>query len=70
MKYAILTLGLIAAGLFIYSVYAFIANPDHFKPVAYAFLGLTVIFFILVIIRKILADREHRDRMDQFRDDR
>ncbi len=60
MKYAILGTGLFAGGLFIYSVYTFAVNPQGFKPVAYSFLGLTIVFFILVFIRKIREDRAFR----------
>ncbi len=65
MKYAILGTGLIAAALFLYSVYVFAVNPHGFKPIAYGFLGFAIVFFILVIIRKVMEDRELRSRTDK-----
>jgi uncharacterized membrane protein len=64
MKYAVLVAGLFAAALFIYSIYLFAVDPDRFKPVAYAFLGISIVFFLLVIIRKVRDDRELRKKLD------
>lgn len=57
MKYAVLSAGVLGALLFLYSVYAFWVHPDQFKTIAYGFLGLAIVFFILVIIKKIQEDR-------------
>jgi hypothetical protein len=62
MKYAILSLGVIAAGFFLWSVYAFALTADNFKIAAYGFLVCAIIFFILIIIRKIMEDKRIRDR--------
>ncbi len=65
MKYAILITGILGAGLFLYSVYAFILQPQHFKSFAYAFLGLAIIFFILVVIKKVIDERAYRKKISQ-----
>lgn len=65
MKYAILGSGAMAAVLFVYSVYVFFASPENFKNVAYGFLGLAILFFILIIVRKIGEDRELKRKMKQ-----
>ena len=57
MKIAILSLGVSGALLFLYSVYAFWVYPEQFKSVAYIFMFLTVVFFILVIIKKIRDEK-------------
>jgi len=62
MKYAILGTGAISAILFIYSIYTFFSQPTMFKTVAYGFLGTAVLFFLLIIIRKLIEDRELRRR--------
>ncbi len=69
MKYAILSTGLIAAALFLYSVYVFAVNPHGFKPVAYGFLGFAIVFFILVVIRKIMEDRALRQKTAEYSKD-
>jgi len=63
MKYAILFTGILGALIFLYSVYAFILQPQQFKPVAYGFLGLAIVFFILVVIKKIRDEREYRKKV-------
>ena len=60
MKYAVLITGILGALLFIYSVYAFWVHPEQFKLIAYGFLSLAIIFFILVIIRKVREERENK----------
>ncbi|HYW97227.1 MAG TPA: hypothetical protein VE870_16665 [Bacteroidales bacterium] len=65
LKYAILGTGAIAAMLFIYSVYVFAVNPENFKTIAYGFLGFTIIFFVLVILRKLKEDRERKMKMKE-----
>ena len=69
MKYAIIGTGVFGAAVFIYSVFAFLATPEQFKSIAVLFLAITVVFFILVIIRKILEDRDWKRKMEQFKDD-
>ncbi len=69
MKYAILATGLIAAAFFIYSVYVFAVNPDMFKAVAYGFLAFTIVFFVLIIIRKIREDKEYKRKTTLFEND-
>ncbi len=69
MKYAIIGTGVMGAAVFIYSVFAFLAAPGQFKSVAVVFLAITVIFFILVIIRKVLDDRELKRKMNHRKDD-
>lgn len=64
MKIAILSLGVSGALLFLYSVYAFWVHTEQFKNVAYIFMFLTVVFFILVIINKI---REEKARNRKIR---
>jgi CHASE2 domain-containing sensor protein len=66
MKYAILISGIIAAVLFLISLYAFLYAWNLFKPVAYAFLSITIIFFILNIIVKSKEERESRRRTGRF----
>ncbi len=58
MKYAVLITGILGALLFLFSIYVFWVHPDQFKMVAYGFLGLAVVFFILVIIRKVKEEKE------------
>jgi hypothetical protein len=65
MKYAILGSGAMAAVLFIYSIYVFFASPENFKNIAYGFLGLAILFFILIIFRKIKEDRELREKTEK-----
>jgi succinate-acetate transporter protein len=65
MKYAILGSGAMAAVLFIYSIYVFFATPENFKSVAYGFLGLAILFFVLIIFRKIKEDRELREKIEK-----
>ena len=65
MKYAVLSLGVAGALLFLYSVYAFWAHPEQFMTIAYIFMFLTVVFFILVIIRKVQEEKKRRKKMDQ-----
>ena len=60
IKYAVLTTGILGALLFLYSVYAFLVHPGQFKLIAYGFLALAIIFFILVIIRKLKEEKEIR----------
>lgn len=69
MKYAILATGLLAAAFFIYSVYIFAVEPTMFKKVAYGFLGFTIIFFVLVIIRKLREDKEYRRKTSLLESD-
>ena len=64
MKYAVFGLGLIAAGLFVYSVYAFWVQPEQFKTVAYIFMFVAAIFFIFVIIRKIQDEKKNRKKIN------
>ncbi len=63
MKYAILVTGILGALVFIFSIYTFAAQPQKFKPVAYAFLGLAIIFFILVVIKKVKEEKEYRKKI-------
>jgi len=63
MKIAITSLGTAGALLFFYSVYAFWVHPEQFKTVAYVFIFLTVVFFILVIIRKMREERELKKKI-------
>ena len=58
MNTAILSLGVSGAGLFLYSIYAFWVHPEQFKTIAFIFMFLTVIFFILVIIKKIKEENK------------
>ncbi|MBE0655060.1 MAG: hypothetical protein IH594_14760 [Bacteroidales bacterium] len=67
MKYAVLLTGILGALLFFYSVYAFWVRPEQFKLIAYGFLGLAIVFFILVIIRKIKEEREYRGKVGRRR---
>lgn len=62
MKYLVLITGVLGAVLFLYSVYVFWIHPENFKMVAYGFLGLAIVFFILVMIRKIREDREAKNK--------
>jgi hypothetical protein len=64
MKYAVLITGILGALLFMYSVYAFLVHPGQFKIIAYGFLILAIVFFILVIIRKIREEREYRRKIE------
>ena len=66
MKYTILISGIIAALLFLLSLYAFLYAWNLFKPVAYAFLAVTVVFFILNIIVKSKEERERRRKAGKF----
>jgi len=66
MKYAILISGIIAAVLFLLSLYAFLYAWDLFKPVAYAFLAVTVVFFILNIIVKSKEERDRKRRTGRY----
>lgn len=70
MKYLVLGTGILGAVLFIYSIYVFWVKPENFKMVAYGFLGLAIIFFILVIIRKLREDRENRTKLKKKVGDR
>ncbi|MCF8379770.1 MAG: hypothetical protein K9H49_09350 [Bacteroidales bacterium] len=63
MKIAILSLGITGALIFFYSVYSFWVHPEQFKTVAYIFMFLTVVFFILVIINKIREEKALRDKI-------
>lgn len=65
MKYAVLATGVLGALLFMYSVYAFLVHPEQFKIIAYGFLSLAIVFFILVIIRKIREERSYRKKIDE-----
>jgi succinate-acetate transporter protein len=53
MKYAVLATGVVATGWFIYSFFVLFGNPAQFKIIAFGFLVLAIVFFILVLIRKI-----------------
>jgi predicted membrane channel-forming protein YqfA (hemolysin III family) len=69
MRYVILALGIVGALVFLYSVYAFISQPEQFKTVAYVFLGVAIVFFVLVIIKKVRDEKEYRKKIsskDQF----
>jgi len=63
MKYAVLITGVIGALLFLFSIYIFWVHPEQFKIVAYGFLGFAVVFFILVIIKKVREDKEKRNKI-------
>lgn len=63
MKIAILGLGGVGAALFLYSIYAFWVHPEQFKTIAYIFMFLTVIFFILVIIKKIQEEKSLKKKI-------
>lgn len=65
MRYAILITGILGALVFLYSVYAFAVKPPQFKTVAYGFLGLAIIFFILVIIKKVRDEKEYRKKISE-----
>jgi len=64
MKYAIFGLGIIAAGLFVYSIYAFWVTPEQFKTVAYIFMFVAAAFFIIVVIRKIKDEKQNRKKIN------
>jgi len=66
MKHAILISGIIGALLFFFSMYAFLYVRDLFKPVAYIFLPITILFFILNIIVKSREERERRRKAGKF----
>ncbi len=63
MKIAVLSSGVIGALLFLYSVYAFWVHPEQFKTTAYIFMFLTVVFFILVIIKKIQEEKALKKKL-------
>ncbi len=63
MKYAILITGIMGALIFLYSIYAFAAQPQQFKTVAYVFLGLAIVFFILVVIKKVKEEKEFKKKI-------
>ena len=63
MKIAVLSSGVIGALLFLYSVYAFWVHPEQFKTIAYIFMFLTVVFFILVIIKKIQEEKALKKKL-------
>ena len=67
MKYAIFSLGAVAAGLFVYSIYSFWVHPEHFKTVAYVFMFVAAVFFVLVIIRKIQDEKKNKRRINSFK---
>ena len=67
MKIAITALGTAGALLFFYSVYVFWVHPEQFKTVAYIFMFLTAVFFILVIIRKIREERELKKKIEAMK---
>ncbi len=69
MKYAIPATGITAAGFFIYSVYVFAVEPEHFKSIAYGFLAFTILFFVLVIIRKVREDKALRRKLEASADE-
>ena len=62
MKYFILTTGAIAAGLFLWSIYAFTAARENFRIASISFLVIALIFFVLIIIRKVIDDRSFRNK--------
>jgi hypothetical protein len=64
MKYAVLITGILGALLFMYSVYAFLVHPEQFKIIAYGFLSLAIVFFILVIIRKVREEKAYRKKIE------
>lgn len=68
MKYAILVTGVLGALVFLYSVYAFTLQPQQFKAVAYGFLGLAILFFILVIIKKVRDEKKYRKKVSKKED--
>ena len=63
MKLAILGLGVSGALLFLYSVYAFWVHPEQFKTIAYIFMFLTVVFFVLVILKKVKDGKDLRKKI-------
>lgn len=69
MKYYILITGIVAAGLFLYSVYAFWVHPEQFKVVAYIFMFVTAFFFIVVIIKKVKDERALKKKLNTVKDD-
>ncbi len=68
MKYLILATGGLAALIFLFSIYSFLLKPGMFKPVAYAFLVLTIVFFLLVIVKKVMEDRDYRRKVTTEKD--
>ncbi len=66
MKYLILLSGMVAAVFFIWSVYAFavasqkIGHASVFRTAILGFLLAAMVFFILIIVRKVRDDREYR----------
>lgn len=66
MKKLILATGITGTILFLVSIYAFLFSGNLFKPVAYGFLTVTVVFFILMIITKTKEERERRRKAGRF----
>jgi succinate-acetate transporter protein len=60
MKYAVLLTGLVATAWFIYSFFVLFGNPARFKVIAFGFLVLAIVFFILVLIRKVKERRSDK----------
>ena len=70
MKYAMISLGAIAAGIFIYSIYAFMLKPGQFKTIAFLFMFVAAAFFVLVIIKKIREERKVKEKMNPVKKDK
>jgi len=65
----IIIFGALAALLFFASMYAFLFAGGYFKPVAFSFLVVTVIMFVLVIVRNIIHEEVFRRKPYDWRDD-
>lgn len=62
IRYLILLIGMAAAAFFIWSVYTFVASRGYFRIASLGFLLSAMLFFILIIIRKIWDDRAYRKK--------
>ena len=66
MKKIILITGITGTILFLLSIYSFLYAGNLFKPVAYGFLGVAIVFFIIVIFTKSNEERKRKSKTGRF----